>query len=202
MKYQILIPGGELEKAVLAFLNKVGFNVTFTPRCYKAGSPLSPYEFVIVRAASIPEIISNPLFPTVLGGITGSDILWENGWNRKTPPLPISSPSRLFVGAAKCIKSLTDLRNTTLATKYPNIAKDFFRQNNVPVNIFPIPGKDEALPYLSDQVKAIVGIRSTGKTLKANNLKVLREISPCTVNWIARPGNFNALKLFKQKLGV
>lgn len=202
MKYQILIPGGELEKEVLAFLSQAGFNVTFTPRCYKAGSLPSPYEFVIVRAASIPEIISNPLFPTVLGGFTGSDILWENGWNRESSPLPLPSPARLFVGSLTGITSLVDLKNTTVATKYPNIAKDFFRQNNIPVNIFAIPGKDEALPYLSDRIKAIVGIRSTGNTLAANNLKVLQEISPCTINWISRPGNGQVLNSFTKKLSL
>ena len=202
LKYQILIPGGELEKEVLAYLNLARFNVTFTPRCYKAGPLASLYEFVIVRAASVPEIVSNPLFPTVLGGFTGSDILWESGWNRAIPSLPIPSPSRLFVGCIGGLTSLADLKNTTVATKYPNIAKDFFRQKNIPVNIFSIPGKDEALPYLSDRIKAIVGIRSTGNTLAANNLKVLSEISPCTINWIARPGNSRVLKLLKQKLNI
>ncbi|TSC85830.1 MAG: hypothetical protein G01um101416_782 [Microgenomates group bacterium Gr01-1014_16] len=202
IKYQILIPSGELEKEVLAFLNQAEFDVTFSSRCYKTEPKSLPNEFVIVRAASIPEILSNPLFSTVLGGFTGSDILWENGWLQKSVTLPIPSPSKLFLGAISNVNSLDQLINSTIATKYPNIAKEYFRKLNIPVNIFPIPGKDEALPYLSNQIKAIVGIRKTGNTPLANKLKILQEISPCTINWIERSGNFTQLKLFKQKLGL
>lgn len=201
MRYQILLPGGELLPQVLGFLNQAGISASFPSKCYKYSLSNLPLDLVIVRASSIPEILTNPLFPSVLGGFTGSDILWETAWLNSTP-LNIPPPSTLFVGATSTTTSLSQLANTTIATKYPSITNDYFRSANIPVNVYYVPGKDEALPYLSSQIKAILGIRQSGTTLKNNNLTILQDISPCTINWIQRDTNLPILTQFKTQLGI
>ena len=201
MRYQILLPGGELLPQLLSFLNQAGLRVAFTDKCYKYSLPNLPLDLIIVRASSVPEILTNPLFPTVLGGFTGSDVLWESGWSPSTP-LPVPPPSTLFIGSTSDIANLQQLTGTTIATKYPKVAKDYFRTQNIPVNIYYIPGKDEALPYLSNQIQAILGIRQTGQTLAENNLKILQDIVPCTINWLQRDTDQPELLNFKTLLGL
>lgn len=188
---QILLPGGELEPDILTFLNKVGFNIDFKPRCYCAKSKTLPVEFVIVRASSIPEIINDPKAQEVIGGITGSDILTEAKTNLGKPLainkfIPNFKPSILYLGVNKN-NSNSSLAGKTIATKYPNTARLYFLEKEIPVSLYFAPGKDEAIPYLRKDVVGVFGIKKTEKTLRANNLQIIDEVGSCSINWIRRP---------------
>ena len=65
-----------------------------------------------------------------------------------------------------------------VASKYPNIAKDYFNnKKNQTVEIIKLNGSVELAP-LVDLSEVIVDIVETGSTLKENGLQVLEEICP------------------------
>ena len=65
-----------------------------------------------------------------------------------------------------------------VATKYPNIAKNYFSEKkNQTVEIIKLNGSVELAP-LVDLSEVIVDIVETGSTLRENGLEVLEEICP------------------------
>ena len=74
-----------------------------------------------------------------------------------------------------------------MASKYPNIAKDYFyNKKHQTVDIIKLNGSVELGPLveLSD---VIVDIVETGSTLKENGLQVLEEICPLSARMIVNP---------------
>ena len=65
-----------------------------------------------------------------------------------------------------------------MASKYPNIAKDYFyNKNHQTVEIIKLHGSVELAPIVGLS-EVIVDIVETGTTLKENGLEVLEEICP------------------------
>ncbi len=77
-----------------------------------------------------------------------------------------------------------------VATKFPNIAKDYYAKQGREIDIIKLYGSIELAPILklSD---VIVDIVETGATLKENNLDVLTEILPISARLIANKSSYN-----------
>lgn len=118
-------------------------------------------------------------------GVVGKDTILEE--NRRVYEV-------LDLGYGKCRmcvcgpKSAADLLKhhemIRVATKYPNIAKDYFyNKKHQTVDIIKLNGSVELGPIvkLSD---VIVDIVETGSTLKENGLEVLEEICPLSARMI------------------
>ena len=65
--------------------------------------------------------------------------------------------------------------NIRVATKYPNISRDFFANKGVQVEAIKLNGSMELAPSHS-MCRRIVDLVSTGKTLKENGLKEIEKI--------------------------
>ena len=65
--------------------------------------------------------------------------------------------------------------NIRVATKYPNISKDYFANKGIQVEAIKLNGSMELAPSLN-MCRRIVDLVSTGATLKANGLKEIDEI--------------------------
>ena len=65
--------------------------------------------------------------------------------------------------------------NIRIATKYPKIAKDFFANKGIQVEVIKLNGSMELAPSLN-MCRRIVDLVSTGKTLKVNGLKEVDQI--------------------------
>ena len=118
-------------------------------------------------------------------GVVGSDIIMEE--NRRAYEV-------LDLGYGKCRmcvcgpKSANELLKhhemIRVASKYPNIAKDYFyNKKHQTVDIIKLNGSVELGPIvgLSD---VIVDIVETGSTLKENGLEILEEICPLSARMI------------------
>lgn len=81
--------------------------------------------------------------------------------------------------------------NQTLrvATKFPNIARNYYKSKGRDIDIIHLNGSIEIAPILglSD---VIVDIVETGKTLKENGLEVLEEIVPISARLIANKASY------------
>ena len=71
-----------------------------------------------------------------------------------------------------------------VATKYPNIAKDyFFNRKHQTVDLIKLNGSIELAPIVGLS-EVIVDIVETGSTLKENGLKVLEEVRPLSARMV------------------
>ncbi|MBP6115781.1 MAG: ATP phosphoribosyltransferase [Neisseriaceae bacterium] len=133
-------------------------------------------RLVIVRASDVPTYVQ---YGAADLGIAGKDVLIEHGGAGLYQPLDLN--------IAKC-RMMVAVRNgfdyegasqagsrLSVATKYPNIARDHFDAKGVHVDIIKLYGSMELGPLvgLSD---AIVDLVSTGGTLKANDLAAVEHI--------------------------
>ena len=126
-------------------------------------------------------------------GVAGKDILLE--YNPDVYEL-------LDLGMGKCrmaVAGPADFRDNTgrtlrVATKFSNIAMEYYAGQCRDIDIIKLQGSIELAPILglSD---VIVDIVETGTTLRENNLQVLEEIVPISARLISNKASFK----FKNK---
>ncbi|MBQ4220017.1 MAG: ATP phosphoribosyltransferase [Butyrivibrio sp.] len=139
-------------------------------------------KFFLAKGPDVPTYVE---YGAADIGIVGADTILEE--NRRVYEV-------LDLGFGKCrmcvcgphdAKSLLDHREMIrVASKYPNIAKDyFFNKKHQTVDIIKLNGSVELGPIvnLSD---VIVDIVETGSTLRENGLEVLEEICPLSARVI------------------
>jgi ATP phosphoribosyltransferase len=136
---------------------------------------------VIVRASDVPTYVQ---YGGADLGVTGFDTLIEHnaGWGGSTglyQPLDLQiAKCRVSVAVrsdfdyASAVKQGSRLK---VATKYVNIAREFFAAKGVHVDLIKLYGSMELAP-LTGLADAIVDLVSTGGTLKANNLVEVERI--------------------------
>ena len=118
-------------------------------------------------------------------GVVGSDIIMEEN-RRAYEVLDLGyGKCRMCVCGPKSAKELLKHHEMIrVASKYPNIAKDYFyNKKHQTVDIIKLNGSVELGPIvgLSD---VIVDIVETGSTLKENGLEILEEICPLSARMI------------------
>jgi len=125
---------------------------------------------VLVRATDVPTYVE---YGGADLGVTGKDTLIEHGGHGLYQPLDLQiAKCRMSVAVradydyATAVKSGSRLK---VATKYTNIAREFFAQKGVHVDLIKLYGSMELAP-LTGLADAIVDLVSTGSTLKANHL--------------------------------
>ncbi len=128
-------------------------------------------EFYVLRNYDIPLFVEQNSLDM---GVAGYDVIIERRCN-------VSILTDLKFGYGKfvlavpgksSIQNFYDLKNKRIATKYPETAQKLL--SNLKPEIFTLKGSVEIAPYLglSD---AILDIKSTGRTLKENKLRVIKE---------------------------
>ncbi len=135
-------------------------------------------KFFLAKASDVPTYVE---YGAADIGIVGKDtILEERKKMYEVVDLSIGK-CRMCVCGPKSAKEL--LQNNHLirvATKYPNIAKDYFyNEKHQTVEIIKLNGSIELAPIVGLS-EVIVDIVETGATLKENGLDVLEEI--CTLS--------------------
>ena len=84
----------------------------------------------------------------------------------------------------ECQRVLENNQLIRVATKYPNIAKDyFFNRKHQTVDLIKLNGSIELAPIVGLS-EVIVDIVETGSTLKENGLKVLEEVCPLSARMV------------------
>jgi ATP phosphoribosyltransferase len=152
---------------------------------------------VIVRASDVPTYVQ---YGGADLGVTGLDTLiehsadWGGGAGLYQPldlqiaKCRVSVAVRADFDYASAVKQGSRLK---VATKYVNIARDFFAAKGVHVDLIKLYGSMELAP-LTGLADAIVDLVSTGGTLKANNLVEVERIMDISSRLVV---NQAALKL-------
>jgi ATP phosphoribosyltransferase len=147
---------------------------------------------VLVRATDVPTYVE---YGGADLGVTGKDTLIEHGGLGLYQPLDLNiAKCRMSVAVradfdyASAVRSGSRLK---VATKYTSIAREFFAQKGVHVDLIKLYGSMELAP-LTGLADAIVDLVSTGSTLKANHLIEIERIMDISSRLVV---NQAALKL-------
>ena len=147
---------------------------------------------VLVRASDVPTYVE---YGGADLGVTGLDVLIEHGGAGLYQPLDLRiAKCHMAVAAPVGFDYASAVRQgsrITVATKYTAIAREFFADKGVHVDLVKLYGSMELAP-LTGLADAIVDLVSTGKTLKANNLVEVEHILDISARLVV---NQAALKL-------
>ncbi|WP_373788877.1 ATP phosphoribosyltransferase [Delftia acidovorans] len=157
----------------------------------------SDVRVVLVRASDVPVYVQ---YGGADLGVAGLDSLIEHGAQGLYQPLDLKiARCRVSVAVrngfdyALAVKQGARLR---IATKYPEIARNFFATKGVHVDMVKLYGSMELAP-LTGMADAIVDLVSTGNTLKANDLVEVEPIMEISSRLVV---NQAALKLKREPL--
>ena len=156
---------------------------------------------VLVRATDVPTYVQHGGADL---GIVGKDTLIEHcaEWGETSLYQPLDldiARCRMSVAVpvgfdyAGQVQQGARLR---VATKYVNIAREFFAAKGVHVDLIKLYGSMELAP-LTGMADAIVDLVSSGNTLAANNLVEVEQIMPISSRLVV---NQAALKLKQQAI--
>jgi ATP phosphoribosyltransferase len=142
--------------------------------CNERGTAENVLRFLLVKPGDVPVYVE---YGAADLGIVGQDALWESGRDLYEP---------LQLGFGRCRLVLAGLpsqreRNFRLATglrvatKYPRLARAYFQQQGLSVEIIPLTGSIELAPLVS-LADLVVDVVETGRTMRENGLVELEEI--------------------------
>ncbi|MBQ6538359.1 MAG: ATP phosphoribosyltransferase, partial [Eubacterium sp.] len=111
--------------------------------------------------------------------------------------LDLGKCNMCVAGPASALDALSTNRIRRVATKYPNIAREYFFENkHQTVEIVKLNGSVELAPIVGLS-EVIVDIVETGSTLRANGLEVLETICPLSARVIV---NEASMKLERDRI--
>ena len=142
-------------------------------------------KFFLAKGPDVPTYVE---YGAADIGVVGKDTILEEG--RKVHEV-------LDLGYGKCRMCVCGYKESEsllkhhelirVATKYPNIAKDYFyNTKHQTVEIIKLNGSIELAPIVGLS-EVIVDIVETGSTLKENGLEVLEEVCPLSARMIVNP---------------
>ncbi|MBP1994174.1 ATP phosphoribosyltransferase [Paenibacillus eucommiae] len=140
--------------------------------------PAARMEFILAKPVDVPTYVEYGVADI---GVVGKDVLLED--HRNVYEL-------LDLGIARCRMSVIGLPdwkpvlNPRVATKYPNVASQYFREQGQQVEVIKLNGSIELAPLIG-LADRIVDMVETGQTLYENGLVEQEEIFQITSRLIA-----------------
>ncbi|MGN0668984.1 MAG: ATP phosphoribosyltransferase [Oscillospiraceae bacterium] len=195
-KIRIALTKGRIENKAVDLLEKIGYDVTDLRekgRRLILTIPNENIEVVLAKAADVITYVEHGVCDL---GVVGKDTIMEHGGK-------FYEIADLGFGKCKfalAVKKGTDFYSgygvKTVATKYPEVTRNFFENKGIDVDIVKIEGSVELAPLvgLSD---GIVDIVETGTTLKENGLEVVEDVAPVSARLIA---NTVSIKLKQERI--
>lgn len=172
----IALPKGRMADQTLEILGKAGIS----PPAAESGRQLvissadGTLNYIMAKPSDVPTFVE---YGAADLGISGLDVLRESGRSVYEPLLLPFGKCRLSL-AGPANRPDTPLRHLTqakVATKYPRLATEFFRQRGINAEIIYLNGSVELAPLVG-LADMIVDMVETGETLRANGLAEFRTL--------------------------
>ena len=129
-------------------------------------------QLLVMRGVDVPVYVRHGAAEV---GVVGKDMLLEQGAQGLYEPLDLRiAPCRLMTAAPVGFSYPT--RRLRVATKFVNIAREYFARRGLQVELIKLYGAMELAPAMN-LADMIVDIVDTGNTLRANGLEPLDEIA-------------------------
>jgi ATP phosphoribosyltransferase len=162
-------------------------------------------KFFLAKAGDVPTYVE---YGAADIGIVGKDTILEEGRNiLEVVDLGIGKCKMCVCGPTSATELLKHHEMIRVASKYPNIAKDYFNnKKHQTVEIIKLNGSVELAPIVGLS-EVIVDIVETGATLRENGLDVLEEICPLSARMVVnqvsmKMENERIMKLIKDLKNV
>lgn len=185
MRYlTIALAKGRLAKKALALLEEIGITCDEmkedTRKLIFTNEELK-LKFFLAKANDVPTYVE---YGAADIGVVGKDTLLEEKKNLYEVVDLGFGKCNMVVAGPKDIGDKLKNNSIRVATKYPNIAKDYFyNKKNQNVDIIKLNGSIELAPLVGLS-EVIVDIVETGSTLKENGLVVLDTICPISARMV------------------
>lgn len=142
-------------------------------------------RFFLAKGPDVPTYVE---YGAADIGVTGKDIILEEGRKMyEVMDLGFGKCRMCVCGPESARELLQNNQLIRVATKYPNIAKDYFyNTKHQTVEIVKLNGSIELAPIVGLS-EVIVDIVETGSTLRENGLEVLEEVCPLSARMIVNP---------------
>jgi ATP phosphoribosyltransferase len=178
---------GRLQEPTLKLLETVGIRpLASDERALVIPTSWPDVNLIKARPEDIPYIVESG---RVWAGITGHDYVVESGVN-VVEALDLNfGRGRLVVAVPKSsgIKSIEDLPpGARVATKFVNIAYNYFAELGKRVRVVKVTGSVEVLPQLGI-ADAILDVMATGTTLEVHGLTPIATVLETSARLIVHP---------------
>ena len=152
-------------------------------------------KFFLAKATDVPTYVE---YGAADIGVVGKDTIMEEGRKLyEVVDLGIGKCRMCVAGPASARELLQNHEMIRVATKYPNIAKNYFyNTKHQTVEIIKLNGSIELAPIVGLS-EVIVDIVETGTTLKENGLEVLEEVCPLSARMVV---NQVSMKMENQRI--
>lgn len=190
MKYlTFALTKGRLAKKTLEMLEKLG--ITCEEMKDKSSRKLifvneeQKLKFFLAKGPDVPTYVE---YGAADIGVVGKDTIIEEGRKvHEVLDLGFGACRMCVCGHEEAAELLKHRELIRVATKYPNIAKDYFyNKRHQTVEIIKMNGSIELAPIVGLS-EVIVDIVETGSTLRENGLAVLEEVCPLSARMIVNP---------------
>ena len=188
MKLKLGIPKGSLESNTVELFKRAGWRISYDSRSYFPDIDDEDISCTLVRAQEMSKYVEDGTLDT---GLTGKDWIMENNSDivvvqdliySKTSPR--EARWVLVVREDSPISSLEDLEGKKISTELVNFTRKYFEDKNINVHVEFSWGATEA-KVVEGLVDAIVEVTETGSTIRANKLRIIRELMKTNTQLIA-----------------
>jgi ATP phosphoribosyltransferase len=176
---------GRLYEETMNLLTESGIKLESGKRVLLISAKNFPLEVLFLRDDDIPESVAD--------GAADVGIVGENEYAEKKKKVVVTkrlgfSKCRLSLAIPKEVDypGITWFNGKIIATSYPEILKDFLKENKVKADIHVISGSVEVAPGIG-LADAIFDIVSSGSTLVSNHLKEVEVLMKSEALLIANP---------------
>jgi ATP phosphoribosyltransferase len=181
------MPKGSLQESTIELFRKAGIRISASDRSYFPYCDDEEIEVMLIRSQEMGKYVQDGLFDA---GLTGQDWILETGAKVKHVCELVYGKSGLkpvrwvlAVPESSKIKSIQDLKGKTIATELVHYVSEYLAKRKVKATVEYSWGATEAKAGIL--VDAIVELTETGRSLKANQLRIVEEILSSTTRFIA-----------------
>jgi ATP phosphoribosyltransferase len=181
------LPKGSLQESTIDLFRKAGIKIGASDRSYFPYCEDEEIEIMLIRSQEMGKYVQNGLFDA---GFTGQDWLLESRARVKQVCELIYGKSGfkpvrwvLAVPENSKIRKVEDLQGKTVATELVSYVKRYLAKKGIRATVEYSWGATEAKAGIL--VDAIVELTETGRSLKANRLRIVEAILTSTTRFIA-----------------
>ncbi len=187
-KLKLGLPKGSLQESTFKLFEKAGFKISVGSRSYFPYIDDEEIEVVLLRAQEMAKYVEDGALDC---GITGHDWVLENNADvEQVCELQYAKQSlnkvRWVIAVEKDadINSIKDLDGKKIATELVNVTKQYLKDNGVNADVEFSWGATE-VKVKTGLVDAIVDLTETGRSLRANNLRIVETVCYSVTKFIA-----------------
>ena len=146
-------------------------------------------QIVVMRGVDVPVYVRHGAADL---GIVGKDTLLEQGGDGIYEPLDLGiAPCRLMTAVPVGFTPPRPRRRLRVATKFVNVARDFFARKGDQVELIKLYGALELAPTMK-LADMIVDIVDTGNTLRANGMEPRHEVARISARLIVNKASMRS----------